>query len=96
MTFAAMPDMIREALQAIPWNPLPVLLFIILPLPIIGTSMNLTPALPIFPQTSLPVAREIATAGSKRCTGIDADRHRETLAHVLERGGAMPALDAVA
>ncbi len=59
MTFADMPWMIQQALETISDNPLMVLLFINLSLLIIGTFMDLTPALLIFTPIFLPVAQDM-------------------------------------
>lgn len=59
MTFADMPYMIQQALEAVSDNPLVVLLFINVSLLIIGTFMDLTPALLIFTPIFLPVAQEM-------------------------------------
>jgi tripartite ATP-independent transporter DctM subunit len=59
MTFADMPYMIQQALEAVSQNPLMVLLFINVSLLVIGTFMDLTPALLIFTPIFLPVAQEM-------------------------------------
>ena len=59
MTFADMPYMIQEMLGMMADNPLLVLLFINVSLLIIGTFMDLTPALLIFTPIFLPVAVEM-------------------------------------
>lgn len=59
MTFADMPYMIQQALEAVSDNPLMVLLFINISLLIIGTFMDLTPALLIFTPIFLPVAQDM-------------------------------------
>jgi len=59
MTFADMPYMIQQALEAVSENPLMVLLFINISLLIIGTFMDLTPALLIFTPIFLPVAQDM-------------------------------------
>ncbi|WP_323035519.1 TRAP transporter large permease [Pararhodobacter sp.] len=59
MTFADMPWMIQQALETVSENPLMVLLFINLSLLLIGTFMDLTPALLIFTPIFLPVAQEM-------------------------------------
>jgi len=59
MTFADMPYMIQEALALISDNPLMTLLFINIALLIIGTFMDLTPALLIFTPIFLPVAQDM-------------------------------------
>lgn len=58
MTFADMPYIITEALRLISDNPLMTLLFINIALLIIGTFMDLTPAILIFTPIFLPVAQE--------------------------------------
>ncbi len=59
MTFADMPYMVQQMLETISDNPLMVLLFINVSLLIIGTFMDLTPALLIFTPIFLPVAVEL-------------------------------------
>lgn len=59
MTFADMPYMIQQALETISDNPMMVLLFINISLLIIGTFMDLTPALLIFTPIFLPVAQDM-------------------------------------
>lgn len=59
MTFADMPYMIQQALAAVSENPLMTLLFINIALLVIGTFMDLTPALLIFTPIFLPVAVDL-------------------------------------
>lgn len=59
MTFADMPYIIQQALEAVSENPMMVLLFINLSLLIIGIFMDLTPALLIFTPIFLPVAQDM-------------------------------------
>ena len=59
MTFADMPYMIQQVLETLSENPIMVLLFINISLLIIGTFMDLTPALLIFTPIFLPVAIEM-------------------------------------
>jgi tripartite ATP-independent transporter DctM subunit len=59
MTFADMPYMIQQALEAVSENPLMTLLFINLSLLVIGMFMDLTPALLIFTPIFLPVAVDL-------------------------------------
>lgn len=59
MTFADMPFMIQQALKAVADNPLLVLLFINITLLVVGTFMDLTPAMLIFTPIFLPVALEM-------------------------------------
>lgn len=58
MTFADMPWLITETLRLISENPLMTLLFINIALLIIGTFMDLTPAILIFTPIFLPVVQE--------------------------------------
>jgi len=59
MTFADMPYMIQQALETVSDNPLMTLLFINIALLVIGTFMDLTPALLIFTPIFLPVAQDM-------------------------------------
>ena len=59
MTYADVPFIVSDLLQALAGNPVWILLFITLSLLVIGTFMDMTPALLIFTPIFLPVAREI-------------------------------------
>lgn len=59
MTYADAPFIVIEALQSLSDNPTIILLFITLSLLVIGTFMDMTPALLIFTPIFLPVAQDI-------------------------------------
>lgn len=59
MTFADMPYMIQQWLNMVSDNPLMTLLFVNLSLLVIGTFMDMTPALLIFTPIFLPVATDM-------------------------------------
>jgi tripartite ATP-independent transporter DctM subunit len=59
MTFADAPYIVTEALQSVSANPAIIMLFITFSLLVIGTFMDMTPALLIFTPIFLPVAQEI-------------------------------------